>query len=526
MTTIKKTVWARVAVLRAVLACGGLMMASSAMAGPAACAPVSCDSSCAAPAACCEPACDAPADCCTADACVSNVCEPACDAPAGCCSDGCVDASCAAPAACCDATGCVDSCDGGCGLGSGDGCGLFGNRDGGLFGKKSFLGGCGSDDCCDTVGDDCCDSGCGCGGGELGDPWTLQGALCPSDDCCDAESPWSFGGWVQAGYHSDSTGLFNSRPDELNLHQAWVFLERTADGSDGIGFGGRVDFMYGQDAGDTQAFGNPPGSWDFQNGWDRGAQYGYAMPQLYGEVAIGENLSIIAGHFYTLLGYEVVTAPDNFFYSHAFTMYNSEAFTHTGVLATYAASDDLTLYAGYTFGWDTGFDRYDLLGQDGSSFLGGFSTSVGDNAAFTYITTFGDFGAIGDGYSHSMVLDVAVTDNLNYVIQSDILDNDAPVEGTGALVNQRTGTLRNETVGINQYLFYTLSDRIAVGGRAEWWKSDSDSIYAITGGVNIRPAANLVIRPEVRYEWDPGQTNGILVEDENTIFGIDAIVTF
>ena len=519
MTTIKKSVWARVSVLRAVLAAGGLMMASSAMAGPAACAPVGCDTSCAAPAACCEPACDAPAGC----------CEDACGAGNGCC-----ETSCAAPDACCG-----DACDGGCGDG---GCGLFQ--------KKSFLSGCG-DDCCDTgcaapagCCDDACDSGCGlgggdglfsgmcgngcgdscvdscdgcgsgCGGGELGDPWTLQGALCPSDDCCDAESPWNFGGWVQFGYHSDSTGLFNSRPGQFQNHQSWVYLERVADGSNGIGLGGRVDFMYGQDAGDTQAFGNPPGSWDYLNGWDRGAQYGFAMPQLYAEVAIGENLSIIAGHFYTLLGYEVVTAPDNFFYSHAFTMYNSEAFTHTGVLATYAASDNLTLYAGWTLGWDTGFDQYDLFGQEGSSFLGGFSVGVGDNASFTYITTFGDFGAIGDGYSHSMVLDVAVSDNLNYVVQSDVLQTDA------------LGLADIETVGINQYLFYTLSDRIAVGGRAEWWKADSDSIYAVTGGVNIRPTANLVVRPEVRYEWDPGQTNGILVEDENTIFGIDAIVTF
>ena len=295
--------------------------------------------------------------------------------------------------------------------------------------------------------------------------------------------------------------------------------------------------MYGIDSGDTQAFGNEPGNFDYLNGWDRGATYGFAMPQLYGEVAMGD-LSIIAGHFYTLLGYEVVTAPDNFFYSHAFTTYNSEAFTHTGVLATYAASDALTLYGGYTLGWDTGFDQFTRGGERGSSFLGGFSYAASDATTVTFITTAGDFGNIGDGYSHSLVIDTAITDRLNYVIQSDVLNReiavtDAEQFGSDIFGDPNAGiALRNaanariETVGINQYLLYSINDRLAVGGRAEWWKADSDSIYAITGGLNIRPTANLVIRPEVRYEWDPGQDNDILVEDQNTIFGIDAIVTF
>ena len=56
--------------------------------------------------------------------------------------------------------------------------------------------------------------------------------------------------------------------------------------------------------------------------------------KLYFEAGYGD-LTVKIGHFYTIIGWEVVTAPDNFFYSHAYTMYNSEPFTHTGVLATY-----------------------------------------------------------------------------------------------------------------------------------------------------------------------------------------------
>ncbi len=96
----------------------------------------------------------------------------------------------------------------------------------------------------------------------------------------------------------------------------------------GFDIGGRIDYIYGTDGPDTQAFGIDNDHWD--NGWDNGNDYGSAIPQLYMEAGYGD-LSVKVGHFYTIIGYEVVQAPDNFFYSHAYTMYNSEPFTHTGV---------------------------------------------------------------------------------------------------------------------------------------------------------------------------------------------------
>jgi len=147
---------------------------------------------------------------------------------------------------------------------------------------------------------------------------------------------------------------------------------------------------------------------------------------------------------------------------------------------------------------------------------------------FTYITTAGDFGKIGSGYSHSMVLDMNLLDDLNYIIQSDLLH-------TGQGNFDPTGTTTN-TIGINQYLIYTVSDKLGIGGRTEWWKADGVSYYGITGGVNIKPCANLIIRPEVRYQWSPSANDfsGIannanpvgLPVDDGAIFGIDAILTY
>ena len=341
-------------------------------------------------------------------------------------------------------------------------------------------------------------------------PWTLFGR--------NTDDPvLNIGGWFQFGYHSQDNGLFNSQNDGFNLHQGWLFAEKVAESKCGeLAFGFRFDGMYGIDANDTQAFGNPGPTWDLAPGFTHGI-YGWAIPQLYGEVAMGD-LSVKIGHFYTLVGYEVVPAPDNFFYSHAITMYNSEPFTHTGAIGTWEMNDKTTIYGGWTAGWDTGFDQF----GNGSNFMGGFSRQFSDDVSLTYITTFGDFGARGDdAYSHSFVLDMVLTEKMTAVVQSDLVR----VDSTG-----------EDNVGLMMYTFRELTNKISVGTRSEWWKGDgvtgyapfgstapatgSQSQYESTYGINFRPNANLVFRPEYRYQWSPA------LDYEQSIFGVDMIVTY
>ena len=422
-----------------------------------------------------------------------------CGAPVCGCEDagGC-DTGCAAGG--CDSGCATGGCDSGCATGGCDsGCGILGGCDSG----------------CDSGG---CDAiGCGClgGGCNLGDQWTLFGN----------DGPISIGGWTQIGYHSNNLPLFNNHADRVNLHQQWFYLEKAVDGSNGLDIGGRIDYVYGVDAQDTQSFGIDDDHWD--NDWDNGI-YGHAIPQLYGEVAYGD-LSVKAGHFYTIIGWEVVTAPDNFFYSHAYTMYNSEPFTHTGALATYSASDNLDIFGGYVFGWDSGFE------DNGDAFLGGASLGVTDNFTLTYATVGGvfannDFGGDEKGYMHSLVGDLALSDNLQYIIQHDLLTTE-----------DSAGVTVRDTFGINNYLIYTVNDCMAVGGRLEYWDvSDNPDVgdfdvVALTLGVNYRPHANVIVRPEIRWDWanlDQAAFNAAgatLLEnndEEQTTFGIDTIFLF
>lgn len=349
---------------------------------------------------------------------------------------------------------------------------------------------------------------------ELGDPWTLSSVF-------GDESPVAVGGWFQAGYTNRTDGVFNTHPHNFNLHQGWLYVEKATDGSDGLDFGGRADLVYGVDGPNTQAFGNTPGVFDYSDAFNRGdeilqSSHGWAIPQLYAEVAVGD-LKVKAGHYYTMHGWEVVPATGNFFYSHSFTMNYSEAFTHTGVHGAYSASDNLTVYAGWCLGWDTGFDQYD----GGNAFHGGFSYNISEDVVYTYIVSAGNLGWIGQGYAHSNVLTVALTDKLQYIAQSDYINTD-----------DIDGGPDYETVGFNNYLIYWATDRVGFGGRGEWWKAQGVSYYEVTAGVNFKPHANFIVRPEVRYQWapaadGPNANNPIGIPSlEEAIFGVDAIVTF
>ncbi|MCD0462029.1 outer membrane beta-barrel protein, partial [Roseiconus lacunae] len=187
---------------------------------------------------------------------------------------------------------------------------------------------------------------------------------------------------------------------------------------------------------------------------------------------------------------------------------------------------------GYVFGWDSGFE------DNGDAFLGGLSVGLSDDLTVTYATVGGRFAddriTTEQGYMHSIVADLALTDNLQYIFQSDLLDTE---DNAGALVR--------ETFGINQYLIYTVSDCVAFGGRFEWYNqegvflndngtpgNDADDfaqesdIYALTLGMNYRPHANVIVRPEIRWDWDDDLLAGLDEGDDQTTFGFDTIFMF
>jgi hypothetical protein len=417
----------------------------------------------------------------------------------------------------------------------------------------------------EPVGHPSC-GGCGgcshCCGSCDSEPWRLFGGECL------AASQINIQGWIAGGYtwnpdnpaNNNNFPLpFNDRANDFQLNQVYLILERTTDtGGCGFDIGGRVDLLYGTDYWFTTALGLETER-DGTQKWNRdvgprpggfrdlagAAQYGLAMRQMYAQFALND-LTVKAGHFYTPAGYEVVGAPGNFFYSHAYTHQYGEPFTHTGVLATQQVSDRLSVSGGVTRGWDNWEDTNDSL-----SGIGGFTLSSPDGGtSLAFYVVVGDepgaFGAVHDArYYQGLVFTHKFTDQWTYVLVSDFGHQEA------GSVNVAGGTLDSaQWYGACQYLFYQINDCWKAGLRAEWFRDednfrvlgvplqgiglDDDDYFDVSLGLNWQPHPNLTVRPEARWDWggpalSPFGLGGMfddLSDRSQFTVAVDAIVTW
>lgn len=342
-----------------------------------------------------------------------------------------------------------------------------------------------------------------CRNGSLGDPWTLPQANFLK------ERNIVVSGWLEGGIYGNQYGNALNGPigmrrfgDGFNADQLWLSVDKQTD-TKGHGWdvGGHVDYVFGDDGPLTQSFGDR--TWDY--GWNSSSRYGSAMPQLYGEIAYN-NLKVKAGHFYTPIGYEVVQAPMNFFYSHSYSHTYGEPFTHTGALASYAANEKVTFCGGWTNGWDEGWQGAD----NGSTFLGGIAFTFSEKTSLAWYLSAGKIGdgtafpgaASGNIYYNSVVFSHKLSDRLTYVFEHDL--------GTNYDV---VGAADNQWYELNNYLLFKLNDCWALGTRLEWFQDPQGArvnpgslgnYYSASVGVNYKPHANVTVRPELRYDWFDG----------------------
>ena len=342
----------------------------------------------------------------------------------------------------------------------------------------------------------------------IGNGWELTGHIA-SGATANADNP-------NSRYNGPMT--FNDREGEYMLNQAVLSFGRDVDNC-GMGWdwGGRMDLLYGTDYIFTQAVGletQPDGT----NAWNGSKMYGLAMPQAYLDFAYND-LSLRLGHFYTIMGYEGVSATSNFFYSHAYTMQYGEPFTHTGGLFSYQWSDSIAFTGGLVNGWD----KFDAT-TDKLAFLGGM-TYTPYHGRYTVSSSLiigeedGAAGVTEERRGVSFVFDYQVTDRVNYVLQHDNFTEEV-IPG-----------VTNEWYGINNYLFYQYTDCLSFGIRAEWFRDDdgarlmgthlretltarpavdpvmanwAGNYYNVTIGANWKRGSNITIRPELRWDWSDG----------------------
>jgi hypothetical protein len=397
------------------------------------------------------------------------------------------------------------------------------------------------------------------------------------------------GGWINGGatynpsnpangYNGSVT--FADRANRFQLNQLNIYIQRTVV-TEGKAFdlGGRFDFLFGTDAIYTQAFGVPSfdvnsgqpldrGSWDLDLCCSSTRTYGMALPQAYLEayLPVGNGLNVKVGHFYSPTGYETVPAPDNFFYTHAYTFNNGEPFTHTGLVGNYTVNANWSVMGGAitgsaTGGWDGGFDKQ--LGNWGG--LGGITWASDDRRTSVNITgTYSETSTRSNRPwgMYNVVLQHRVTPKTHLVLHH--------VHGYagGVLLN---GAPRNaEWYGINTHLYYDLLNDLSIGIRGEWFR-DRDGFrvfspyrvfaatdntghsfagafapisapadyYAVTVGMNWKPAKRLKmdwklmqklnIRPNIRYDRADGIDQSHRPFDnrkDQILFSLDATIPF
>ncbi|WP_298861870.1 porin [uncultured Gimesia sp.] len=402
-----------------------------------------------------------------------------------------------------------------------------------------------------------CDTGCT-------DPNTCCGEASSDDeDCCFklssvfdkcdgsnhlTDNGWKLSGWLEFGMtfngnrpanDLNTPGVgFNQADSQFMMNQLYFVLEKDAAANeDCFGWGGRVDMVVGSDAQDTSTFGGPNGNPNFDGVWTSNNtatanQIGLAMPQMYASfyAPIGNGVTLNVGHFYTTIGYEVVPAPDNFFYSHAYTMQFNEPFTHTGALASTDLNDNVALTGGITTGWD------DFENQNNKwSFLGLISwTSDSEDTSVAFSLSTGAendaFGGTSDLTVFSIVAQQKLSDKMSYVFQHDHMffrNGDVADPGQDA-----------ETYGINQYLYYDMCDSTRAGMRVEWWRDHNGTqlgtaganYYEVTAGLNYKWNSCLRIRPEVRWDWSdnasPWTNSSGAAKNSQFTVGTDVILTF
>jgi hypothetical protein len=383
------------------------------------------------------------------------------------------------------------------------------------------------------------------------------------DDGCGGnwltDNHYNFGGNVAASYtvntdrpkdHFNGPVTWTDRSNEGQLNQAWLYFEKQLDPDKCFDIGGRIDVMYGSNA----RFTTETGLEDNINGSH--AFYGLAIPQFF-LTSKYDKWTFKSGHFISPVGFFTVDTSQNFFNTIPYTYQYGEPFTHTGSLASYQVDDTLNVGAGVIRGWDNFDNTNPHLGVMGTA-----TKTFTDKSSLAYVgiysTEQNQMLQFKPRYFQTLVYTKSLTEKITYVAQSDFGVQKDAIAGSGKTAFW---------YGINQYAFYKINDCWSMGINAEWFRDEEGyrvggflpntyavpgsqvrglstsrsgyqgNFYQITMGPKWTPTKNIIVRPNLRFDWfsggiDKNLNPGKLAPFDNgtknaqTIFGTDFIVLF
>jgi len=369
-----------------------------------------------------------------------------------------------------------------------------------------------------------------------------------------SEPRFKISGWIDSGitFNPDSPKsnqnfgrLFDDRANEPLLNQLVINFERALVPQPGeFDWGFKLQFMYGSDARYIHSLGL----------FSDTAATSIVQPDLV-EAYLNLHFPIISeggvdlklGKFVTLEGAETIDPRTNFFYSHSYIFNFGIPFNHTGGLATFHATKWLDVYSGITRGVNTSFDD----NNDNVSFQGGVGLNLRDGKLTVLATTSIGPETPNNNHDQRYLNDITTTWKITDKLTS-ITDLNYALDEV----------IHAQAYGIAQYFTYAINSWLTAGIRGEIFRDDKgfyvvsfadnhDPMRALEGqptidprtvgggkttygavtlGVNIKPpvpkpAASLVIRPEVRFDRALNGTRPFNDSNQFTA-GIDVMITF
>lgn len=355
---------------------------------------------------------------------------------------------------------------------------------------------------------------------------------------------------------------FNDRAQTFRVNQAMLTLQKALDPKDtGYQWGFKLQGMYGTDSRVTHFFNefdrstNSPYQWDIIE-----ANVQAHLPYWF------EGTDVKLGQYATPLGYEVIDATGNPFYSHSYIFFYGLPFKHTGLLTTTHVNDTLDLWLGLDTGVNDSLGAKGMANNEFPKALFGFGLNnlmdgkltilalahIGPEAADIFEATSavtnqpagGPVTAVPGANSklvqfYDGVITYKINDSwtstteINYV-KSDFLAASAGGAATylswayddqwtfnaraEAFADQSTGAGGFVTVATNSLGYVNgargLAPSLGYGGNINTGAPYNVVYGEITLGATYKPALpwnqiNAAIRPEIRYDSVIGGSKGI-----------------
>jgi hypothetical protein len=353
----------------------------------------------------------------------------------------------------------------------------------------------------------------------------------------------SISGWIEQSFNGSTARVTNQpvvwddRPNQYMLNQFWIRLERSTvtSGTTQPTFGYRVDVSSGTD----YRFSLMRGLFDSQlansevdgSGNPKQNVYGVDPIQFYTNAYLPNlfnGTDIRVGRLFTPWGFESLEGISTPFVSRSYAFNWSPPFTHMGIMVSptfnnqwsgkfmlangndvfFTSNQEIRSVGAITW---TALDKQDIVTFGWTLGRGKF------NAGAPYAPATAGEQYEPAGRNNINVLDLVYTHNFTSVLQYNLealygWQTGVPANISGGIIsnNDNAGTAR--WASLANYLYYTIDPQLVSITRLEFFddfngqRTGFEGFYtALTTGFQYRPTKPLMLRPEIRYDYNTQQ---------------------